>query len=100
MKFPVLLVAGALAAAAALTACSSTSSTSTTPPDNSATPGASSTGASTGASPTGSALTIADVAPFSGPDAALGPTYLASSYGATSAINSAGGVLGHQFTCQ
>jgi branched-chain amino acid transport system substrate-binding protein len=40
------------------------------------------------------------VAPFSGPDAALGPTYLASCYGATSAINSAGGVLGHQLTCK
>ncbi|HUL26151.1 MAG TPA: ABC transporter substrate-binding protein [Streptosporangiaceae bacterium] len=45
-------------------------------------------------------LTIADVAPFSGPDAALGPTYLASCYGATSAINAAGGVLGHMLTCK
>jgi branched-chain amino acid transport system substrate-binding protein len=40
------------------------------------------------------------VAPFSGPDAALGPTYLASCYGATAAINAAGGVLGHQLTCK
>ncbi|HYS41765.1 MAG TPA: hypothetical protein VEO01_39620, partial [Pseudonocardiaceae bacterium] len=28
-------------------------------------------------------LTIADLAPFTGPDAALGPTYLASCFGAT-----------------
>jgi branched-chain amino acid transport system substrate-binding protein len=48
----------------------------------------------------GSTLTIADVAPFSGVDAALGPTYLASCYGATSAVNSAGGVLGHKLTCK
>src|ERR1700734_1340076 len=48
----------------------------------------------------GSVLTIADVAPFSGPDAALGPTYLASCYGATTAINNAGGVLGHKLTCK
>ncbi len=45
-------------------------------------------------------LTIADVAPFSGADAALGPTYLASCYGATAAINKAGGVLGHTLTCK
>jgi branched-chain amino acid transport system substrate-binding protein len=43
---------------------------------------------------------IADVAPFSGADAALGPTYLASCYGATAAINAAGGVLGHKLTCK
>jgi ABC-type branched-subunit amino acid transport system substrate-binding protein len=48
----------------------------------------------------GSTLTIADVAPFSGPDAALGPTYLASCYGATTAINKAGGVLGHKLACK
>jgi len=57
-------------------------------------------GAGSGSAPAGSALTIADVAPFSGPDAALGPTYLASCYGATAAINAAGGVLGHQLTCK
>jgi ABC-type branched-subunit amino acid transport system substrate-binding protein len=50
--------------------------------------------------PAGAKLTVADVAPFSGPDAALGPTYLASCYGATSAINAAGGVLGHMLTCK
>ena len=80
----VLLIA---AAAAGLAGCSSTSSS----------PAAS---GNSGSAASGSALTIADVAPFSGPDAALGPTYLASCYGATSAINSAGGVLGHQLTCK
>src|ERR1700685_543705 len=39
------------------------------------------------------ALVVADVAPFSGVDAALGPTYLVSCDGATQAINKAGGVL-------
>lgn len=47
----------------------------------------------------GSALVVADVAPFSGVDAALGPTYLVSCTGATQAINKAGGVLGHKLTC-
>ena len=80
----VLLIA---AAAAGLAGCSSTSSSSAA-------------GGSSSSAASGSALTIADVAPFSGPDAALGPTYLASCYGATSAINNAGGVLGHQLTCK
>ena len=82
----VLLIA---ATAAGLAGCSSSTSSS-----SSAAGGSSSSAAS------GSALTVADVAPFSGPDAALGPTYLASCYGATSAINSAGGVLGHQLNCK
>jgi len=56
-------------------------------------------GSSGGAAP-GATLTIADVAPFSGADAALGPTYLASCYGATAAINAAGGVLGHKLNCK
>src|ERR1700745_1243711 len=77
---------------AALTGCSSSSSPASGP-------AASGTAAASG-QPGGSPLTIADVAPFSGPDAALGPTYLASCYGATSAINSAGGVLGHKLTCK
>ena len=80
----VLLIA---AAAAGLAGCSSTSSSSAA-------------GGSSSSAASGSALTVADVAPFSGPDAALGPTYLASCYGATSAINSAGGVLGHQLNCK
>jgi len=65
--------------------------------------GSSSSGTSGGSSPApkaGAMLTIADVAPFSGPDAALGPTYLATCYGATSAINADGGVLGHKLTCK
>ena len=73
----------ALALALGVTACASRSST---------------TGSSSAAS--GSTLTVADVAPFSGPDAALGPTYLATCYGATTAINSDGGVMGHKLTCK
>ncbi|HKB31075.1 MAG TPA: ABC transporter substrate-binding protein, partial [Streptosporangiaceae bacterium] len=46
------------------------------------------------------ALAVADLSPFTGPDAALGPTYLASCLGATTAINNAGGVLGHKLTCK
>src|SRR6202034_1133265 len=74
----------ALVLALGLTACASSSSSST----------------SGSSAPSGSTLTIADVAPFSGPDAALGPTYLATCYGATTAINNAGGVLGHTLTCK
>jgi branched-chain amino acid transport system substrate-binding protein len=103
-----VLAAIAAAALAVITGCSS-SSTTATPPATSAPAGqttASAPAASTSASqaaasqPTGSPLTVADVAPFSGPDAALGPTYLASCYGATAAINAAGGVNGHPLTCK
>jgi branched-chain amino acid transport system substrate-binding protein len=73
------------AAALVLAACSS---------------GGSGTASSSASPSSGAKLTVADVAPFSGPDAALGPTYLASCYGATSAINAAGGVLGHMLTCK
>jgi branched-chain amino acid transport system substrate-binding protein len=45
------------------------------------------------------AIVFADVAPFSGPDAALGPTYLVSCEGTATAINKAGGVLGHTVSC-
>ena len=48
----------------------------------------------------GATLTVADVAPFTGTDAALGPTYLVSCDAATNAINAAGGVLGHKFACK
>jgi ABC-type branched-subunit amino acid transport system substrate-binding protein len=48
----------------------------------------------------GSALTVADVAPFTGTDAALGPTYLVSCDAATNAIDAAGGVLGHKLKCK
>jgi ABC-type branched-subunit amino acid transport system substrate-binding protein len=78
-------VLAAAALAAGMSACGSSGSSSPT-------------GTSSG--PTGSTLTIADVAPFSGVDAALGPTYLATCYGATSAINNAGGVLGHKLACK
>jgi len=88
---PVAAAAALLVAAAAVLAgCSAATSSGT---------GGSGAGAG-GSAPSGSSLTIADVAPFSGPDAALGPTYLASCYGATAAINAAGGVLGHQLTCK
>lgn len=57
-------------------------------------------GASASAASSGSTLTVADVAPFTGTDAALGPTYLVSCDAATHAINKAGGVLGHDFNCK
>jgi branched-chain amino acid transport system substrate-binding protein len=79
-----IAVAASAAFALALAACSSSSST---------TAGGSSPAA-------GSTITVADVAPFSGADAALGPTYLASCYGSTSAINAAGGVMGAKLTCK
>ena len=56
--------------------------------------------ASGGGAASGSKLTVADVAPFTGPDAALGPTYLVSCDAATTAINNAGGVLGHKLGCK
>jgi ABC-type branched-subunit amino acid transport system substrate-binding protein len=70
-------------ATAGLAACAS-SATSSSPPS----------------SASGGSLTVADLAPFSGPDAALGPTYLISCNGATQAINQAGGVLGHKLGCK
>ena len=44
-------------------------------------------------------IAFADVAPFSGPDAALGPTYLVSCEGTANSINKAGGILGHTVSC-
>jgi ABC-type branched-subunit amino acid transport system substrate-binding protein len=70
----VLAVACAVALAAALAAC--------------------------GSSGSGSSLIFADVAPFSGIDAALGPIYLVSCTGTTKAINKAGGILGHKVACK
>jgi branched-chain amino acid transport system substrate-binding protein len=72
-------VAAAIALTAAVAACSSNSSS--------------------GGSSSGATLTFADVAPFSGVDAALGPIYLVSCTGATTAINQAGGILGHKVAC-
>jgi ABC-type branched-subunit amino acid transport system substrate-binding protein len=74
----VLAVAAAAALACAVAACGSSPS--------------SSSGAK-------SSIVFADVAPFSGPDAALGPIYLVSCTGAVTAINKAGGVLGHTVSC-
>jgi branched-chain amino acid transport system substrate-binding protein len=45
-------------------------------------------------------LTIADVAPFTGVDAGLGPTYLVACDAASNAINKAGGILGNQLNCK
>jgi branched-chain amino acid transport system substrate-binding protein len=53
-----------------------------------------------GSAKAGSSLTVADVAPFTGTDAALGPTYLVSCDAATNAINAAGGVMGHKLKCK
>ena len=81
----VLSAAAAVLATAALAACSSSSSSSS---------------GTTSASGSHSAIVVADLAPFSGPDAALGPTYLVSCDGATAAIDNAGGVLGHKLSCK
>ena len=80
-----LSAAAAVLATAALAACSSSSTSSS---------------GTTSASGSHSALVVADLAPFSGPDAALGPTYLVSCDGATAAIDNAGGVLGHKLSCK
>jgi branched-chain amino acid transport system substrate-binding protein len=56
-------------------------------------------GGSSAAGGSSSTLTFADVAPFSGADAALGPIYLVSCDGTANAINKAGGILGHKVTC-
>ncbi|HEY6278861.1 MAG TPA: ABC transporter substrate-binding protein [Streptosporangiaceae bacterium] len=85
---PVRLAAVAAVAALALVLAACSSSSSSGAPSSSSAPAS------------GSTLTVADVAPFSGVDAALGPTYLATCYGATTAINAAGGVLGHKLSCK
>lgn len=54
----------------------------------------------TGSSTTQSSIVIADLAPFTGVDAALGPIYLASCLAATSAINKAGGVSSAKLNCK
>src|SRR5262245_49705006 len=77
--------AAVVATAAGLAACSS---------------GSTSSGGTASASGSHSSVVVADLAPFSGPDAALGPTYLVSCDGATQAIDNAGGVLGHKLSCK
>lgn len=62
--------------------------------------GAAACGSSSGSGTGGGSLVIADLAPFTGADAALGPIYLASCLGATHAINQAGGVNGHKLNCK
>ncbi len=57
-------------------------------------------GGSGASASSGSKLTIADVAPFTGTDGALGPTYLVACSAASAAINADGGVLGHQLACK
>jgi neutral amino acid transport system substrate-binding protein len=73
------------AAALALTACSS---------------GSSSSQASSSTPTKPSSIVIADLAPFTGVDAALGPIYMASCMAATDAINQAGGVSGTTVNCK
>ena len=83
-KTPATIIAAL--AAALLAACASS--------------GAAAPGAGGQGTPGGGALTVADLAPFSGADAALGPTYLVSCDAATQAINNAGGVLGRKLSCK
>ena len=47
-----------------------------------------------------SPLLIGVIAPFTGPDAALGPAYFAACLPAARAINNAGGVMGHTVSCK
>jgi ABC-type branched-subunit amino acid transport system substrate-binding protein len=91
------LLTAVVAAVVALVAagCGSSSNSSS----SSAAGGGAAASSSSGSSG-GSSMTIADVAPFTGTDGALGPTYLVSCDAATSAINAAGGVLGHHFGCK
>jgi neutral amino acid transport system substrate-binding protein len=58
--------------------------------------GSSTPGGSSSTSP----LLIGVIAPFTGPDAALGPAYFAACLPAARAINNAGGVMGHKVSCQ
>ena len=58
------------------------------------------TGGSALAKGSGGSVVVADVAPFTGVDAALGPTYLVACDAATGAIDKAGGVAGQQLTCK
>lgn len=58
------------------------------------------TGGTALARSSGGSLVVADVAPFTGIDAALGPTYLVACDAATGAIDKAGGVNGQQLTCK
>ncbi len=48
---------------------------------------------------TNSTLTVAAFNPFTGPDAAYGPEMMAGCLAAVTAVNTAGGVLGHKVAC-
>ena len=85
-----LVAAAAAVAALVVAGCGS----------GSASGGGSGGNASASSAAKGAPLTVADVAPFTGTDAALGPTYLVSCDAATNAINTAGGVLGHKLNCK
>jgi ABC-type branched-subunit amino acid transport system substrate-binding protein len=84
-----IVAATAIGAALAVAGCGSGSAT-----------GGGSAGGSGGSAAKGASLTVADVAPFTGTDAALRPTYLVSCDAATNAINKAEGVLGHKLGCK
>ncbi len=85
-----ILVVAAVVAALAVAGCGNGSAS-----------GGGSGGSGGGASAAkGATLIVADVAPFTGTDAALGPTYLVSCDATTHAINAAGGVLGHKLACK
>jgi ABC-type branched-subunit amino acid transport system substrate-binding protein len=86
-------------AAAALTAAALAACSSSTGSTGASAPAAAASGTAAAPAAAGT-LTVADLAPFSGTDAALGPTYLISCNGATQAINAAGGVLGHTMGCK
>jgi ABC-type branched-subunit amino acid transport system substrate-binding protein len=95
-------LAAVLVAVLALVAagCGSSNGNSASPAPSSST-GSSGAGASTSVGSTGGgSLTIADVAPFTGVDGALGPTYLVACAAATHAINAQGGILGHHMGCK
>jgi ABC-type branched-subunit amino acid transport system substrate-binding protein len=53
----------------------------------------------TGATSSHATLVFDNIAPFTGPNAAFGPGLMAGCWTAVGAINNAGGVLGHKFTC-
>ncbi|MHB8459452.1 MAG: ABC transporter substrate-binding protein [Candidatus Limnocylindrales bacterium] len=92
-----LAIVGALVGA-----CSGSSATPAPTPSPAAASGPPSAPASVAAASAtpGAPLVFGDLAPFTGPDAFLGPRYLAGCYAAASNINSAGGVLGHPVNCQ
>ena len=96
---PGLLAIAVLVTALLAAACGSSSSSSSSTSASSSVAAASGSGSSSSTAG-GPALTVADVAPFTGTDAALGPTYLVSCDAATNAVNAAGGVNGHQLTCK